>query len=268
MDWIMNVDMKAADFGNAQESAFSLLRNIAACYSASPVIPFPHAGAAFEELALRHAEAANALEVRFAAQVYKVAKNIAGLSGEGWEKDKNILALWSVVAQAVTMFSEHPSKNIAALIIDGAGNLHAFGANRIPDGAAKLGCYYVEGRRKDYIVCAERIAVARHLDLKVQLPDPAVPDYENLLKLGISALTDDIRAAAKNGPSLENSFLLTTSVPCALCADAIAPHKPKGIITVAEADNRIKRTRENAPILDFLKNQGIPFICLKQPALV
>jgi hypothetical protein len=109
------------------------------------------------------------LRDHYRPQIKEIADRISRLGGRGWEKNENIVKLWNTLRIAIQELSEHPddSKKVSAIIVSRNNRMIAWGVNQIPDGLPRYGHYYVKGLRKDFIVCAERMATA--LGVKIPL---------------------------------------------------------------------------------------------------
>jgi hypothetical protein len=255
---------KADIYTEARSALTSLSRDVAYEYdSAIHQIPPIHRGDVYRSTAVRYALKVNRIESAYTTRVYATASKISAASGPGWEKQPEVLKLWHDLAVAVTYFSEHPTKKVATLIISGNGKLLTFGANRVPEGLPKSGNYLIEKIRQHYIVCSERIALARYLGFTVTPPRGlSKRDRRQNMRPLIKTLTDRIIAEGCHNESLKDSFLLTTTSLCELCAHAVAPYAPKGILTVEGNGKNFTRAAGIRRAADYLSRSNIPIITL------
>lgn len=250
------VDQRAPTYHDACANVRQALEILAAkvqaeCASVRPkrFDTKPQNGAKFEGKALKYALAVNQIEEGNTQAIKAAAQEITALCHKDWAQDKNILCLWHQLAQIVTEFSENPdkTKRVATLLINQNGELHTFAANRTPEGLDKHGSHFAKGLRKDFIVCSERIAMARLLNIRLRsFGRFSEWKHESMYKaLQIGQLTSDlIRDAIIKRPALKNIYALTTVSPCDVCATAFVVHKPKGVITCEAIPKHF--TRANA----------------------
>lgn len=215
-------------------------------------------------MALKNANRASTAEKKFLGAFYAAAAEITRVSDKGWDKNEDILNLWRDLAHIATKFSQHPNKKVATLIISGNGKLLSFGANRVPEGVPTQGDYYVKGERKNYIVCSERIALAQLLGISVE---PESKSYLNTQQR-IQKLTDEIISSGQDNNILKNSFIMTTAPSCETCANAIAPFRPKGVITVNEVGADFTRAESMASATEIFAKHGVSVVYLPQRVLV
>lgn len=109
----------------------------------------------------------------FNPRITKIAKGISQSAGKNWQNNSSIVALWFALKQAITPLSDHPTKWVASIIVDKNNKMLSWGVNQIPNGLPRIPEFYLEGIRRNLIVCAERIAGAANLGVKVQgVPHP------------------------------------------------------------------------------------------------
>lgn len=225
-------------------------------------LALPHSGRLYKKAAAKRAACLSALKKAASQEIFKASTAVTTACHSGWERDKQILSLWYQVANTVLYLSEHPSKKVATLIIDTEGKLQAFDANHVPDGIPKYGRHYIEGKRNQYIVCSERTALARLLNMQTDsrdIPysnstekergrrrDPILQPVD--IKASILQQTKDLTDFGQNSEILRNSFILTTTSPCEICANVIAPFRPMGIIAMKGTDAEFRQGRQDSII--------------------
>ena len=238
-------ESSTAGHSQALHAISELSRDIHRCLSNlhSSRWPDRHAGRKFKARAARYAADTNLIEARHSASIRAAAAEITQCCRDGWEKDPDVLNLWHQLVLTLTNLSEHPdpSKRVATLIIDKKGNLRAFAANKTPDGLDRHGGHYVKGIRKDFIVCSERIALARLLGVKLAKP-PKWHRGRAARTWQVAKLTIDIMSAAvAHSDLLQDSYVLTTTSPCEICAHTLTPFHPRGILTNHSNGNHFTR---------------------------
>ena len=227
-----------------------------------------HHGRHFAHQAARYVRCVNKMQQEFRPFVFTAANRIAEVSRESWENNEKIVGLWHQLAQAVTGFSHHPDarKRVSSLIISKNGDLIGFGANRLPTGIKPQGHYFEKGKRKEYILCSERIALMELLGVGPHKTTRKIPkrDRDKHARWQVKRITLDIIAkAAEEGAALRDSFMLVTTSPCHECAPAIAPHRPDGIITSTKAGKHFSRAEGMVLGRSHLEGHGVRFIELR-----
>ena len=154
-------------YRNAERALNVLSRDIATTRIAlnHTMPPLPHSGNAYQLAAIRYAETSRAIEYTYAESFLSIAAEITRVADEGWQRKPHILRLWYRLAEIAKNFSDYPTKPTVTLIISTApdmmGKLICFGFNRIPEGVPLVDVDHSKGQRKDYRVCAERMALAQ-----------------------------------------------------------------------------------------------------------
>lgn len=255
----------AARLAEIGEDAFSLFQKVTAEHSQRLAAPFAQTEK-FEDMALRHAMAAEQLEAIYTPEILSVAKGLSALCDKGWERHSPTLEFFGVLAHTAALLGQHPrSEDVGTLILRKDAEPVAIGSNRVPENIPLFGAFYADGMRKAHIVCAERIAVARHLGIFANPPPMELPDYPALVKASIARVTRDLHEASGKGPQLEEHYVLTTSMPCKTCAAVLMAHKPMGVIAPNGINRRFKCAEESLTVRQEFDASGIPFIPLPMP---
>ncbi|MFA4994637.1 MAG: hypothetical protein WC521_04970 [Bdellovibrionales bacterium] len=218
----------------------------------------------------KQAKDANTVEALYSKRIFKAAKEITVLSGKGWEKNKNILRLWRQVAEAVLLFSEHPDKKVAALIISDKGELLAFSANRMLKGVPKNNKYFTLHDRRKRIPCAEKLATANMLEVSTkhrQVSGLSDADRLSYVEDEVLELNEKVIAKGQKDKRFKNCFILTTAPSCMSCAEMIVELNFKGVIAPAKADKHFRCEDEMVIARKFMKKRGIQIHYLPKAVL-
>ena len=217
-----------------------------------------HHGPRYKASIVQFAHAINSLEAQYSHRFYEIATNIGKLTQDGWQENRDVVRLWQQMAQVVTNFSEHPTKKVAALIISNNNRLLSFSSNRIPNGINKKAKYYVEGIRKRFILCAERMALAKFYNLSVVRLRGADPEDR------IRLLSDTVLKVGSHSQELRNSFVLTTVVPCRHCRPAIFASRPQGVLADIHTGKHFTRDQPFTVVEEEFKAHNVSIYPLHQ----
>lgn len=225
-----------------------LTRRVGALYQH---VPQKHHGRRYKTAIIPYVRRINQLEELYDPHIKKIASRISEISGEGWQENKDIVNLWHQVAHVIEKFSEHPTKKVAALIISKEGVLQSYSANRVPPGINQRAKHYVEGIRKSFIMCAERLALAKFYKLSPR-------EYGDIShQRRVALLSDAITEVGKHSQELRDSYMLATVVPCCECKTAIIASRPTGVIVNTNNGKHFKRSNDFGDTVSAFVESGI-----------
>lgn len=203
---------------------------------------------AFQAHACLYAQRACQTFKKQRADLFEMAGRIRDIKRRSWMNDPDIINMWfQVTTQYLQRFSEHPSKKVAAIVVDANNNMICWGVNRIPAGIGRLPARYAEGIRKNYIVCAERNMFAHYQGLGITLFDGLTPS-DAAIRETVVNYSDSTIYWGSQRPLPEGSWMFVSNLPCTACREAIIAHRPETFVTDFEAGSHFKRAgsrREN-----------------------
>lgn len=121
----------------------------------------------------------------------------------------------------------------------------------MPPGIRQKANYYLEGIRKNYIMCAERVAMAKFYKLSAN-------DYKmHGAKDRIHFLSARLTEVGKHSHELRDSYMLATVVPCQHCKPAIIASRPRGVLVDTNSGKHFKRSDDFMETVSSFAANGI-----------
>ena len=246
----------------------SVLKNASAEIASRTLRPKKHNNRAFKKGAILYAEQIAALDQAYRPAVLSLGQDVTRFATKnGLKRDEpGLLEVWFQLAQTVTYLSEHPSKKVATIITSPDHMLEAATVNRIPPGIEKSGLYFFQGKRKDYFVCSEGLAIAErigHHPKKLDLKYVKRSQRPEFARNNVADFLMATRIAGEGSTVLHGRYVFVTVPPCAKqCMPMLARYRPERIYTDSRAGKNFVRSVDFEQARKSLAFSGVPLIDL------
>jgi deoxycytidylate deaminase len=224
---------------------------------ARDAIPKNHEG---EEYLLKFQEFRDALHQQapqFENKLLEIGRSITALINHaGWTQDNEVINLWMRLADCWSHFGGHPTTGVGAIFINSKNELVSYGIYDFAEGLELTNEIVTKGRRRDFLICAERNAMAKKLGITIKFSDQAIETIDQK-KERVKDMHARILATAQNQDTFADTVLLTTAPSCDLCAEAVVASKARGVIAKNVDLNVFSRSESIHRGSDILKEKKL-----------
>ncbi|MBI1272876.1 MAG: hypothetical protein GC131_02175 [Alphaproteobacteria bacterium] len=192
----------------------------------------------------------------FENTLYTIGRRITALAARGWVQDNNIIYLWIRLADTWAHFGGHPRTGIGALFVNAKNELVSYGVNDFPENIDLAEDMATQGKRRDFLICAERDAIARKLGIAFTPPSEEDNTIEGNRKQ-VQQMHQDILREAKESTVFKDTVMITTAHSCHLCAETAIASGARGVIAKDVDTGHISRQESLSEGARMLEEHGV-----------